>query len=54
MGTLCRPQGYTWLDASGVATEDRRAVNPGFEFVDGVRLRGMGTAGEEGVGRGKV
>jgi len=56
VGTLCRPQGYSWLDASGLATEDRRAVNPGFRFVEGVRLRGMGTTegtGEE-EGEGKV
>ncbi|TFK42307.1 DHHC palmitoyltransferase-domain-containing protein [Crucibulum laeve] len=26
---LCRPQGYSWLNASGVATEDKREVNPG-------------------------
>jgi hypothetical protein len=26
---LCRPETLSWLDASRVATEDRRAVNPG-------------------------
>ncbi|KAH9843190.1 DHHC palmitoyltransferase-domain-containing protein [Rhodofomes roseus] len=26
---LCRPAGYSWLDAAAVATEDRREVNPG-------------------------
>jgi hypothetical protein len=50
MGTLCRPQGYSWLDASRVATEDRRAVNPGFGFVtEGVKGAGAG-AGVEGEG----
>jgi hypothetical protein len=40
------------LDAEGVATEDRRAVNPGLGFVEGVRLRaGMGM-GETEVGEG--
>ena len=26
---LCRPSGYSWLDARGIATEDKREVNPG-------------------------
>jgi len=26
---LCRPQGLSWLDASAVATEDKREPNPG-------------------------
>ena len=26
---LCRPPGYSWLDARAVATEDKREVNPG-------------------------
>jgi palmitoyltransferase ZDHHC9/14/18 len=29
LAVLCRPQGYSWLDASGVVTEDKRQVNPG-------------------------
>ncbi|PIL24241.1 transcription factor [Ganoderma sinense ZZ0214-1] len=32
---LCRPTGYSWLDARGIATEDRREVNPGFLLHDG-------------------
>ncbi|TDL27419.1 zf-DHHC-domain-containing protein [Rickenella mellea] len=27
---LCRPQGLSWLNASAVATEDKREPNPGF------------------------
>ena len=26
---LCRPTGYSWLDARAIATEDKREVNPG-------------------------
>ena len=26
---LCRPGGFSWLDPKAIATEDRRAVNPG-------------------------
>lgn len=26
---LCRPAGYSWLDASAIATEDKREINPG-------------------------
>jgi palmitoyltransferase ZDHHC9/14/18 len=26
---LCRPQGYSSLNASGIMTEDQRIVNPG-------------------------
>ncbi|KAL9715389.1 Eukaryotic peptide chain release factor GTP-binding subunit [Leucoagaricus gongylophorus] len=25
---LCRPVGYSWLDASAIATEDKRGINP--------------------------
>jgi palmitoyltransferase ZDHHC9/14/18 len=50
MGILCRPQGYSWLNAAGLATEDRRGVNPGFGFVDGIRMR---VRGEEGEGEGE-
>jgi palmitoyltransferase ZDHHC9/14/18 len=28
LAVLCRPEGYSWLDASAVAVEDRRLVNP--------------------------
>ena len=31
---LCRPGGLSWLDAQAVATEDRRAINPGMSGVD--------------------
>jgi palmitoyltransferase ZDHHC9/14/18 len=30
---LCRPQGFSWLNSSGIATEDKREVNPG--MLDG-------------------
>ena len=26
---LCRTPGYSWLDFTAVATEDKRAINPG-------------------------
>jgi palmitoyltransferase ZDHHC9/14/18 len=26
---LCRPEGFSWLNASAVLTDDRREVNPG-------------------------
>jgi palmitoyltransferase ZDHHC9/14/18 len=29
VNVLCRPTGYSWLDAAGVATVDERKVNPG-------------------------
>lgn len=29
MHVLCRPEGYSWLDPTGVVTEDERGVNPG-------------------------
>ena len=29
MYMLCRPPGFSWLDARGIATEDKRQVNPG-------------------------
>ncbi|TFK92293.1 hypothetical protein K466DRAFT_595340 [Polyporus arcularius HHB13444] len=31
---LCRPTGYSWLDARAVATEDKRQINPGFLHED--------------------
>jgi len=31
---LCRPIGYSWLDGPGMATEDKRLVNPGMEKYD--------------------
>lgn len=36
-----------------MATEDRRGVNPGFGFVDGVRLRVRGEEGEGDYVEGK-
>lgn len=33
MAVLCRPQGFSWLNGSGIATEDKREVNPG--MLDG-------------------
>jgi palmitoyltransferase ZDHHC9/14/18 len=31
---LCRPSGFSWVQAHAVATEDKRLVNPGFaDFV---------------------
>ena len=45
---LCRPAGYSWLDASGVATEDRRMVNPGLEGRWGGRPSGEEGEGERG------
>ncbi|KAL7283614.1 hypothetical protein ACG7TL_003049 [Trametes sanguinea] len=47
---LCRPAGYSWLDARGIATEDKREVNPGLlphedEWADEVE--------SPAVGRGK-
>ncbi|OBZ69219.1 putative palmitoyltransferase ZDHHC14 [Grifola frondosa] len=32
---LCRPPGSSWLDARGIATEDKREVNPGLLEHDG-------------------
>lgn len=41
MAVLCRPSGFSWLDAHGIVTEDRRLVNPAFglEGEDGERDR---------------
>lgn len=44
---LCRPVGYSWLDASGLATEDKREINPGLLADD------LQAAMEEGHGNGK-
>ncbi|KAH7873560.1 DHHC palmitoyltransferase-domain-containing protein [Lentinula edodes] len=30
LAVLCRPPGYSWLDPSAIATEDRREINPGY------------------------
>ncbi|KAJ6497002.1 DHHC palmitoyltransferase-domain-containing protein [Mycena vitilis] len=38
LAVLCRPVGYSWLDAPGFATQDEREVNPG--FVGGKERRG--------------
>lgn len=46
---LCRPQGYSWLDASGVVTEDKREVNPG---LLGEASPGVTRGGERGNGHG--
>ncbi|KAJ7271926.1 DHHC palmitoyltransferase-domain-containing protein [Mycena haematopus] len=45
MQVLCRPVGYSWLDAAGDATQDGREVNPGF-----VALRGGGAGAGAGAG----
>lgn len=39
---LCRPTGHTWLDSAGIATEDKREINPGMVDTvwDGDRARG--------------
>jgi len=34
IAVLCRPQSPSWLKPSGIATEDKRDINPG--FTDGV------------------
>ena len=31
---LCRPPGMTWIDLPGVATEDRRAINPAYTAAE--------------------
>ncbi|KAF9558017.1 hypothetical protein CPC08DRAFT_743462 [Agrocybe pediades] len=35
LAVFCRPQGYSWLDAHGVYTEDKREVNPAFTVFEG-------------------
>lgn len=51
LAVLCRPQGYSWLDASGVVTEDKREVNPG---LLGETAHGLGReGGDEGEGEGE-
>jgi len=30
---LCRPAGFSWIDAHGLATEDKRRVNPGLDDI---------------------
>ena len=44
---LCRPVGYSWLDARGVETKDKRDINPGLLADD------LQAAMEEGHGMGK-
>ncbi|KAI0636700.1 DHHC palmitoyltransferase-domain-containing protein [Trametes polyzona] len=56
---LCRPPGYSWLDARGIATEDRRYVNPGlcpedYWAWDAGRGTGAGAGAGAGVGRSKA
>ncbi|KAF8912097.1 DHHC palmitoyltransferase-domain-containing protein [Gymnopilus junonius] len=47
LAVLCRPQGFSWLDASGVVTEDKRDVNPGLmaemkiDRIECRRVRGL-------------
>ncbi|KAH7926633.1 hypothetical protein BV22DRAFT_1127990 [Leucogyrophana mollusca] len=36
---LCRPAGFSWIDAQGLVTEDKRRINPGLDDV------GMGWEG---------
>jgi len=43
---LCRPAGSSWLDATGLATQDKREINPGIQREADAWL-------EEGRGRGK-
>ena len=45
---LCRPTGYSWLDARAIATEDKREVNPGLLQEDD-----WGVDVEHGPGRVK-
>jgi hypothetical protein len=47
MATLCRPQGFSWLDAHAVVTEDKRDINPG--MLD-VPLTNMGMGSVSGHG----
>uniref|UniRef100_A0A8H7Y158 protein S-acyltransferase n=1 Tax=Psilocybe cubensis TaxID=181762 RepID=A0A8H7Y158_PSICU len=46
LAVLCRPQGFSWLDAAAPVTEDKREVNPGL-------LEGEGMDGEEGEEEGR-
>ncbi|KAI0672945.1 DHHC palmitoyltransferase-domain-containing protein [Trametes maxima] len=46
---LCRPPGYSWLDARAFATEDKREINPGLRFEDDWPV----APDAPGVGRGK-
>ncbi|KAF8969684.1 DHHC palmitoyltransferase-domain-containing protein [Flammula alnicola] len=57
LAVLCRPQGYSWLDATGVVTEDKREINPGMlgELPGTARTqisRGGGTSGNGHAGTG--
>jgi len=48
---LCRPAGFSWLDAAAIATEDRREVNPGLlRDAEGSAEDGWAGALEEGRG----
>ncbi|KZT09632.1 uncharacterized protein LAESUDRAFT_722601 [Laetiporus sulphureus 93-53] len=49
---LCRPPGYSWLNATAIATEDRRQVNPGLlrNMEDGGDCDAWMGALEEGRG----
>ncbi|EIW60148.1 uncharacterized protein TRAVEDRAFT_27826 [Trametes versicolor FP-101664 SS1] len=46
---LCRPAGQSWLDARGIATEDKREVNPGLLRQDDWGAEDI----EHGMDRGK-
>ncbi|KAI0822864.1 DHHC palmitoyltransferase-domain-containing protein [Trametes gibbosa] len=50
---LCRPPGYSWLDARAIATEDKREVNPGLLPVDDMDWAGGVEPGEHVGGAGK-
>ncbi|KAI0780656.1 DHHC palmitoyltransferase-domain-containing protein [Trametes elegans] len=45
---LCRPPGFSWLDARGIATEDKRQVNPGL-----LHDEDWAVDGDHAVGQGK-
>lgn len=31
---MCRPGGFSWLDGEGLATEDKREINPGMLVLE--------------------
>ncbi|KAG5645590.1 hypothetical protein DXG03_005728 [Asterophora parasitica] len=39
VSVLCRPQGFSWLEAHAVATNDMREVNPGMRGTGGIEER---------------
>ena len=50
---LCRTPGYSWPDMAAVATEDKRAVNPGLSGEDWHPAATLATV-EEGRSRAAV